>query len=173
MLHFVLVPRTLHAASGDTSVATLHLSGVVPTYFHVTAYALTDGMDLTPKVIVNNRAIGLLHFKYNQNVGSITVSSSTVSGAPEDAANNAYAFGGGTGFRVSFSAGCVSVDAAYNTPFLLTQAGTAVQSVASGTLTTSGIEEDCTLFATYQGTTANLPMGGLYTMDLYITMIAL
>jgi len=159
-------------AAGDTSIANLQVSGMVPVYFQVIANTINAYLDLTPKVVVSKRAIGMIHFKYNENVQSITVSSSTASGAPENSSNVAYSFGGSNGFQVSFRSGCQSIDTTYNAPFTLTNAGTDVKSVLSTSLTTFGIEEDCELDASYTGTSVNLPMAGFYNMNVTITMLS-
>lgn len=163
---------SLWAIAGDQSIANFTVSGLVPTYFTVTSSMISDFIDLTPKVVVVNRSIGLMRFKYNQNVQTLVVSSSTVSGAPEDPSGNAYSFGGVGGFKVAVRAGCQSVDATFNTPFTLTQAGTDIHSALSANLTTSGIEEDCELTVSYTGTSTNLPLGGRYTMNIVVTMTA-
>jgi len=171
VLSGLLYSPLLRAATGDTSIANLQVSGMVPVYFQVIANSINNFLDLTPKVVVTQRAIGMIHFKYNENVASITVSSSTVSGAPENASNVAYSFAAG-GFKVSFRSGCQSVDTPYNTPFTLTNSGTDVKSTLSTSLTTFGIEEDCELDATYTGTSVNLPMAGFYNMNVVITMVS-
>jgi hypothetical protein len=156
----------------DTSIATITLAGVVPSYFSVTLRGQPGELDLTPGITVSNRVVGLLHFKYNQNVQSLTISSSTASGKPENSGGTPYNFGGGGGFKVGIMPGCVTVDPTYNTPFVLTQAGTDVKSVASTTLTTQGVEEDCQVTATYTGTNTSLPMAGLFTLNILVTMIS-
>ncbi len=160
------------AWAGDTSIALLSVAGIVPTYFSVYIRGQPGDLDLTPKAVVNDHPIGLVHFKFNEDILSLTVSSSTATGFPEDASSNAYNFGGGAGFKVAFRAGCQTVDATYNTPFTLTAAGTDVKSATAAALTTFGIEEDCIVTATYQGTTVNLPLGGLYQMNVVLTMVA-
>jgi hypothetical protein len=157
------------AFAADTAIASFNVSGTVPTFFSVTTRGLPGDLDLTPNVTVNNRRIGLLHFKYNANVASLTVSSSTPSGGPEGI-SGAYSFQGG-GFKVSIAAGCTTVDAAYNTPFILTAAGTDVKSIASTTLAT-GIEEDCDLNATWRGTNQALPLAGVYSLNINVTMVS-
>ena len=156
------------ANAADTSIASFNISGTVPTYFSVTTRGMASDLDLTPNVTVNNRRIGLMHFKYNANVASLTISSSTASGAPEGA-SGAYNFQGG--FKVSVGAGCTSVDVAYNTPFVLTGVGTDIKSVASTALA-NGVEEDCDLLASWRGTNQSLPLAGVYSLNINVTMIS-
>jgi hypothetical protein len=160
------------SAIADTSIATLTVTGVVPTYFSVSARSGSEDLDLTPKVAVTNRVIGGIHFKFNENVQSMTISSSTVSGGPEDAGGNPYGFGAGGPFKVGFEAGCASVNPTYNTPVLLTQAGVDVKSVLASALINQGIEEDCNVIASYKGTTTNLPLAGRFSVGIVITMVA-
>lgn len=163
------VHTSVHA---DTSVASVYVSGVVPSYFQVTANSRPGELDLGSGAIVSNRTIGLLHFKYNVNVQNLIVSSSTLSGKPEDSGSNAYSFGGTGNFNVGFRAGCSSVDATYNTPAPLTFAGVDMKSVASGALVLNGIEEDCELITSYTANPVSLPMAGRYELRIIITMVS-
>ncbi|MEZ0391959.1 MAG: hypothetical protein ACAH59_07075 [Pseudobdellovibrionaceae bacterium] len=170
-IRFVLISSLLllpAANAADTAIAGFNVSGTVPTFFSVTTRGMPGDLDLTPKVIVNNRRIGLLHFKYNANIANLTVSSSTASGGPEGT-SGAYNFQGG--FKVSISAGCSSVDAAYNTPFVLTAAGTDVKSAASAALL-NGVEEDCEVLASWKGTNTTLPLAGVYALNINVTMVS-
>ena len=159
-----------YALAADTAIATLNISGDVPTIFSVTARGVPGDLDLSPSVTVNNRLLGLVHFKFNVNAASIKISSSTASGVPENASNVAYSFGA-AGFKVAFTAGCTSVDATYNTPFLLVAAGTDVKSALSAALT-AGIQEDCSVTASWAGTTATLPLAGKYLLTITVTMVS-
>jgi hypothetical protein len=162
-----------YAFAADTAVATLNISGDVPTIFSVSARGMPGDLDLSPSVSVNNRLLGIMHFRYNVNVSSIKIASSTASGVPENATAVAYGFGG-AGFKVAFTAaGCSSVDATYNTPFpLVSGAGTDVKSAGSAALT-AGVEEDCSLTASWAGTAATLPLAGKYSMVITLTMISI
>jgi hypothetical protein len=158
---------TFHPISfaADSAIATFNVSGTVPAVFSVTTRGTPGDLDLSPKVTVNDRRIGLLHFKYNVNIASLTVSSNTASGGPEG--GTAYSFQGG--FKVSIGAGCSTVDPTYNTAFQLTQVGTDIKSVLSTTLV-SGIEEDCEILASWKGTNQALPLAGVYALNISVTM---
>ncbi|MGZ3746019.1 MAG: hypothetical protein ACXWRE_01710 [Pseudobdellovibrionaceae bacterium] len=168
ILAFIFLLRPT-AFAADTTIASFNVSGTVPTFFSATARGLPGDLDLTPNVVVNNRRLGLIHFKYNANVASLTISSNTPSGGPEGT-GGAYDFQGG-GFKISVAAGCATVDPAYNAPFVLTAAGTDVKSVASTALVT-GVEEDCDLFASWRGTNRSLPLAGVYSLNISVTMIS-
>lgn len=157
------------AMAADTSIATLNVSGNVPVVFSVTARGIPGDLDLTPDVSVSNRLLGILHFKYNADVASMEIASSTASGEPENG-GTAYDFAG-AGFQVSVGAGCTSVDATYNTPFTLTNAGTDIKSATAAALT-NGIEEDCDLLASWTGSSATLPLAGKYSMTITVTMVS-
>ena len=156
--------------AADTTIASFNLSSTVPTVFSVTTRGVPGDLDLSPGVQVNNRRIGLVHLKYNANVASLVISSSTASGGPTSGGGAAYSFQGG-GFKVSVSAGCTSVDPTYNTPFTLTNAGTDIKSVLSTALV-SGIEEDCDVLGSWTGTAAALPLAGVYSMQVQVTMMS-
>lgn len=158
------------AIAADISYAHFNVSANVPVVFSVTARGIPGDLDLTPDVVVEDRLIGILHFKYNKNVASLEIASSTASGEPEQA-GTAYDFEGG-GFQVSIGAGCQSVDATYNTAFSLTNAGTDIKSALAAALT-EGIEEDCDLLASWTGTDVNLPLAGKYSMTITVTMTSI
>jgi hypothetical protein len=166
----VLITPVVFAA--DTAIATFNVSGTVPTFFSVTARGMPGDLDLTPNVTVNNRRLGLLHFKYNMSMASLTISSSTASGGPEALSGAVYNFQG-SGFGVSVDAACTSVDATYNTPFTLSNAGTDIKSALAAALVTNGIEEDCEVYGSWQGTNASLPLAGVYAMSVLVTMVSL
>lgn len=159
------------AIAADTAIATLNISGDVPTIFSVEARGMPGDLDLAPSVSVSSRLLGILHFKFNVNAASIKIASSTASGVPENGSAVAYSFGA-AGFKVAIAAGCTSVDATYNTPFLLVAAGTDVKSALSAALT-AGIQEDCSVTASWAGTTATLPLAGKYSMVITVTMVSI
>jgi hypothetical protein len=160
------------ASFANTSIAVITVAGVVPSIFSVTSVAQEADLDLSPGVVVSSRSIGLLHFRYNENLSSLTIASSTSSGAPEDTGGNPYQFGGSGDFKVAFQPTCATVANTYYTPFALTTVGTDVKSVASTTLTT-GVEEYCQLYASYQGMTTTMPIGGRFEMKIVLTMVSL
>lgn len=156
----------------DTAIAVFDLSGTVPTIFSITTRGLPGDLDLTPNVTVSNRRIGLIHLKYNVNVASLVISSDTASGGPESTSGAIYTFQGG-GFQVAVDPACTSVAPAYNTPFTLTNAGTDIKSALAGALVNSGIQEDCEITASWQGTSAKLPLAGVYKLGVTLTMTSL
>lgn len=166
----LLILSTSPLRAADTSIAIFRISGSVPTFFSVTARGMPGDLDLTPNVQVRDRLIGLMHFKYNANIATLTIASNTTSGFPEDSGGGAYSFGAGS-FKVAVGAGCQSVDTTYNTPFALTNAGTDIKSVFSTALT-QGLEEDCELRASWDGTTAAFPLAGIYSLSITVTMVS-
>ena len=104
LLSFFMASTLQPMANGaDTSTASFNISGTVPSYFSVSTRGIASDLDFSPNVIVNNRRIGLMHFKYNMNVASLTIASSTASGQPEGTTGT-YSFQGG--FKVAIAAGC-------------------------------------------------------------------
>jgi hypothetical protein len=166
LVAIIIFSTTPTAFAADTSIAGFNISANVPQFFSATTRGVPGDIDLSPNVVVNNRRIGLVHLKYNINVASLTISSNTASGAPQ-AGGVAYSFQGG--FKVAIAAGCASVDPTYNTPFVLTAAGTDVKSALSAALVT-GIEEDCDITASWVGTSSKLPLAGIYSMTVNVTM---
>jgi hypothetical protein len=164
--------QSTFAGSGDTSIATINLSGSVPEVFSVTARGLPGDLDLTPNVIVNDRLIGILSFKFNESAASITIASSTASGGPE---NGAVAYTFGTAFTVGVVGACTSLDtvALASPGVALTIAGADYKSAAANPLVGNGIQEDCQLAASWGGTAASLPLAGVFSMSVTVTMVAL
>ena len=163
----VFIPR---AFGSDIAIANFDISSNVPVVFSVTALGQPGDLDLSPNVVVSNRLIGLLHFKYNENLASLVISSSTASGGPEAISGATYNFQGG--FKVSISNPCATVDPAFNTPFVLTNVGTDVKSLGSTALT-SGVEENCSVNASWTGTSTSLALAGVYTMSIKVTMTSM
>ncbi len=152
----------------DTSIATLELSGNVPVVFSVTARGLPGDLDLTPGVIVNDRLIGLLHFKYNQDIDTLTITSNTTNGSPENSAAVAYDFN--TAFTVSIPNTCVTATAANA---VLSAANAAVDFKKAVAPLTAGVLEDCPMTASWGGTASALPLAGVYQMTISVTMVSL
>jgi hypothetical protein len=158
--------------AADEAIAYFNISGTVPAIFSVTSRGVPGDLDLSPNVTVNNRRIGLLHFKYNIDVATLLISSNTLSGGPETSSGAVYNFQG-SGFQISFDGTCATVDPSYYTPFTLTNAGVDVRSAAAGALVLSGVEEDCEVFASWQGTIATLPLAGVYSLSVTVTMTSI
>lgn len=157
----------------DTSIAVIDIAGIVPAIFSVTLDSQPNQVDLSPGVFVSNLNIGDLHFRYNENVQNLTISSSTSSGYPENSSGAPYQFGGSGGFKVSFQNTCSTIDSTFYNPFPLTSVGTDVKSAASGSLTTTGVDEHCQIYATYQGTTTSMPLAGRFDMKIVLTMVSI
>ena len=157
--------------AADTATASLNISGNVPTVFSVTTRGIPGDLDLTPGVSVADRLLGIIHLKYNVNVASLKIASTTASGKPEDGGAVAYGFGAG-GFKVKVTAGCSSVAVGFNALFALVAAGTDVKSAASAALA-NGVEEDCSLTASWDGSAAALPLAGKYSMGVVVTFVSI
>jgi hypothetical protein len=165
-------------ADADVAVGTLNISGNVPVIFSLTVRGLPGDLDLTPGVSVTDRLLGLIHFKYNMDIASLALTSSTASGVPENSSNVAYAFGG-VGFKYRFGA-CTTVVAAGQANFSIVAAGTSdnLQAAAANQPSTlgHGVEEDCSLMASWGGATivsGQLPLADRYSMTLTLTMTSI
>ncbi len=161
------------AASADTSIANIVVSGYVPSFFSVVSTAQPADLDLSPGVVINGRTIGTLAFLYNISIQSLTVASSTMSGAPEDVNGNPYQFGGTGDFQIAVSPGCDSVAPAYQSPFIITNVPVDIKSAAAAALVNSGVQEQCQVSASYVGTNTTLPMAGRFEMRIVVTMVSI
>jgi hypothetical protein len=173
----VIAIGTQASAAGDTAIANLNISGTVPAVFSVTARGLPGDLDLTPGSIVIDRVIGLLHFKYNENA-TITIASSTANGLPANAGGTDYPFLAGNGLKVKYIGTCDSLDSAtFGAGVTLLAAGANYASTKATDLVlnnaSNGIEEDCTIVANWKGTASTLPLAGVYSMSMTVTMVAL
>lgn len=162
----------------DVAIGTLNISGNVPVIFSLMVRGLPGELDLTPGVTVTDRMLGIIHFKYNMDIASLALTSSTASGVPENSANDAYPFGG-IGFKYRFGA-CTSVIAAGQANFSIVAAGTSDNLEAAAAQQPStlgyGIEEDCSLMASWGGSTivsGQLPLADKYSMTLTLTMTSI
>ncbi len=163
------------AMAADTSIASLNMSGNVPTVFSVTARGLPGDLDLTPGVIVNDRLLGIIHFKYNVDIASLLLTSDSATGAPM---NGGTAYPAGTAFTYKFS-NCQAVNAVGEADFSI---ATSTSPELTGLAATQpaalgyGIEEDCDLTASWGGqtiTAGQIPLAGKYTQTLTLTMVSI
>lgn len=145
-----------YAGSGDTSIALLNMSGSVPEVFSVTARGLPGDLDLTPNVVVVDRLIGILHFKFNLNAASITVSGA-IGGV-------GYTFGS----AMTLNAACTSITMAA----VAATASADYKTAGAAALVGTGIEEDCQVLASWGGTVQPLPLAGVVTVTITVTMVA-
>lgn len=177
-LAFLVIPMVGSIARGDVAIGTLNISGNVPVIFSMQVRGLPGDLDLTPGVTVNNRLLGTFHFKYNVDVASIALTSSTASGVPENSANEAYPFGG-VGFKFKFGA-CTTIAAAGQADFSIVAAGTSdnLEAAAANQPSTlgHGIEEDCDLMASWGGAAivaGQIPLADKYSQTLTLTMTSM
>jgi hypothetical protein len=159
----------------DSSSAAVVLSGNVPTIFSLTARGLPGDLDLTPGVSVTDRTVGIFHFKYNLDIATLTLASTSATGTPM---NGATAFPAGTAFTYKFAAGCASVNATGLASFSIALGvSPALVNAAAGQPSTLGygIEEDCQLTASWGGQTlaaGQIPLSGVYSETLTLTMVS-
>lgn len=165
--------KLAYAGVGDTSIATINLSGSVPEVFSVTARGLPGDLDLTPNVVVVNRLIGILHFKFNEDAASIKVAGAiggvgyTFASAFKVSTPACTALNNGVAPGMDYAGGGVALVAAPGTDYASTAAGDLVGSNGG-----VGIEEDCSLVASWTGTASTLPLAGIVTVTITVTMIA-
>lgn len=163
------------ANAADTSIALLNISGSVPAVFSVTARGLPGDLDLTPGVIVNDRLIGILHFKYNNDVATLTVGA-PAPGLPANG-GTAYPFGGGGGMVFSGNACNTIDDALLGAVTDLDPAVDVASAAATGVIAGGfGYEEDCSLSASWVGqaiVAGQIPLAGVYSMSITVTMVSI
>lgn len=159
-----------YAMAADTAEGTMNISGNVPVVFSLTTRGIPGDLDLTPNVVVNDRLIGIVHFKYNVDIASLTMASDTVSGTPENA-GTPYDFAGAA-FQFKFDA-CTTIEATYEALFAISNVPTNIEDPATTSGLTNGVEEDCNLTASWGGTNASLPLAGKYSMTITFTMTSI
>ncbi len=167
---------TSTAMAADTSIASINMSGNVPTVFSVTARGLPGDLDLTPGVLVNDRLLGIFHFKYNVDIASLLLTSTSATGTPM---NGATAYPAGTAFTYKFSACQAVIDATGEVNFSIA-GSTSVDFVEIAAQQPStlgyGIEEDCLLTSSWGGqaiVAGRIPLAGRYTQTLTLTMVSI
>ena len=174
-LAVIMQAMALTAFAADTSIATLQMSGNVPTVFSVTVRGLPGDLDLTPGVIVNDRLLGIFHFEYNLDIASLAMTSTSATGTPM---NGATAYPAGTAFSYKFSA-CQAVNATGEANFsIVASTSPALVPIAADQPSTLGygIEEECNLTASWGGqtlVTGQIPLAGVYEQLLTLTMVSI
>lgn len=177
--YFVIIGQMLvgpMANAADTSIAGLSLSGNVPTIFSVVARGIPGDLDLTPGVVVTDRLIGIFHFKYNNDIASILLTSNSATGTPM---NGASAYPAGTAFTYKFSAGCQPIKALGEANFSIalgTSADFVDLAASQPVLQGHGFEEDCQLTSSWGGqaiVAGQIPVAGKYSMTLTLTMVSI
>ena len=163
------------AFAADTSIAAIEMSGSVPTVFSVTARGLPGDLDLTPGVVVNDRLLGIFHFKYNIDIASLKLTSSSATGTPM---NGASAYPAGTAFTYKFGT-CAAVNAVGTAAFSIATSTSAELTGLAATqpvLLGHGLEMDCDLTASWGGqtiTAGQIPLAGKYSQTLTLTMVSI
>lgn len=162
----------------DTAIGTLNISGNVPAVFSLSVRGMPGDLDLSPGVTVTDRLMGIIHFKYNIDIGTIALTSDTASGVPENSSGVAYPFGG-AGFTYKFGT-CTSIAATGQADFSIAAAGVSDNLVAAAANQPStlgyGIEEDCELMASWSGAAivnGRMPLADRYSAVLTLTMTSL
>ncbi|HAR41313.1 MAG TPA: hypothetical protein DCS07_01570 [Bdellovibrionales bacterium] len=178
---FLSSPPTPSGA--DQAEAYINLSGNVPAFFEIWVRGVPGDLDLGPRIIVNDRLLGIMHLKYNLNLQSLTFKSDTLDGKLH---NGASVWGGTMTFKVGGGATCMTVGgAAGGVASQLIPSGPAVGQLGGGAdvhhpdvqdLATNfgyGLEEDCPVMASWSGVNQDLPLAGVFMMKITITMVSL
>lgn len=178
LVTFILVSLTsLLPAAADVALGTLNISGNVPVVFSLTVRGIPGDLDLTPGATVTDRLLGIVHFKYNVDIATLVLTSDKASGMPENA-TGAYPFSG-VGFKYKFSAACASVIAAGEANFTIAGAGAALENTVAGDKPSGlgyGIEEDCSLMASWGGAAVvagRIPLADRYSQTITLTMTSI
>lgn len=164
-INLFIIHPFLTAWGADVSSGTLQLSGVIPEIFSLQVRGVPGDLDFSPKVVVNHRTLGLIHVKYNIPLDRFELKTNTASGLPENF----------SGIPVPLSTPMtyvVNCNSAVNTPTTATEiaAGADIKSVATGLSNGYGIEEDCLLTSSWVGTSLQLPVAGIYSEIITITL---
>ncbi|MCM2276719.1 MAG: hypothetical protein NDJ89_01425 [Oligoflexia bacterium] len=154
------------AVAADISTASLLLSGNVPAVFSVTVRGYPGEFDLGPNTTVVDRVVGILHFKYNMPIASISFASSTASGRLENAAAQNITFATGGDYLKS-TAGCTILDQVAGKLDGATDLAPALSVLAGAAPTTADM--DCPLMMSWT-TGASMQRAGVYSMTVTVTM---
>ena len=171
-------------ARADQATGYINLSGTVPAYFELWVRGVPGDLDLSPRVVVNDRLLGLLHVKYNINLGSLTLQSDKANGLPQDASNADW--GGTMSYKVVGGTACKTVGGKTGAvASVAIPSGSAANTTMGGSMDVhnvdvedlatnfgSGLEEDCPLTASWAGVAKDLPLAGVYSMKITATMIS-
>jgi len=171
-----LMSSAAFADTADSSEANIQISGNVPVIFSLTVRGLPGDLDLTPGVIVNDRTLGIFHFKYNIDIASLLLTSDSATGAPM---NGATAYNASVPFTFKFGVCATVADAVGEVDMTLAAGTSADMKEAAGAQPSGlgyGIEEDCELTASWGGeavTPGQIPLSGKYSETLTLTMVSI
>lgn len=166
----ISLTTSLFSAHAFAATGTIQLSGNVAEVFQLQVRGVPGDLDLSPKSVITDRLLGLLHLKYNKPMTDFSLSADTASGLPEDANGTAIDQAVPMTFTVQ---NCASADGTAvinatdwggSTPFTVIAADAALAGASTG------IEEDCELRASWTGTDAALPLAGVYKMTITATI---
>lgn len=165
LFNLFLTSQFFSAFGSDVSSGTLQLSGMIPEIFSLQVRGVPGDLDFSPKAIVNNRTLGLIHLKYNIPLDRFEIKSNTTSGLPENSNGTPVPLS----TPMSYVVTCAS---AVSSPTTATEiaAGADIKSLATGLSNGYGIEEDCILTSSWVGTSLHLPVAGIYTEIIIITL---
>ena len=155
-----------NAFAVDISTASLIISGNVPAVFSVAVRGYPGEMDLGPGTTVVDRVVGILHFKYNMPIATISFGADTVSGRLENAAAANITFATGGDYLES-GAGCTILDNGAGKLDGATDLAPALSAKAAGAPATA--EMDCPLTMSWT-TGAAMQAAGVYSMTVTVTM---
>ena len=176
------VTSNVFAAPTDVVQGQINLSGNVPVFFELWVRGVPGDLDLSGFNDVNDRLLGILHVKYNQDIASLIVKSSTASGKLQNAGVDwtgvmTYEAMGDAatcktiGTTTAGVAGTVVSIAAAD--IVSGGAGKDLHSVTAADLAgtvSSGLEEDCSFTGTWDAPDVALPLAGVYKDVLTFTM---
>lgn len=166
ILSVLFAPALALAVISDVSTGTLQISGYIPEIFSLQVRGVPGDLDFSPKVVVNNRLLALIHLKYNIPVASFELRSSTVSGLPENSQSAPVPLATPMSYLVT----CISA-VSTPTPASVMYAGVDIKSAETLLLDGLGIEEDCRLTASWTGTdSTRIPAAGIYSEVLTLSI---
>lgn len=148
----------------DISTASLIVSGNVPAVFSVMVRGYPGELDLGPNTTVVDRVVGILHFKYNMPINTITIGANTASGRLENAANANITFATGGDYLDST---CAVLDNGVGKLDGATDLAPALSVKAAGAPATADV--DCPLTMSWT-TGAAMQAAGVYSMTITVTM---
>lgn len=165
----------IFAAPADVSQGDFTISGSVPEIFSLQVRGVPGDLDLSPNVVVNDRLLALIHLKYNLPLASLVIKSDSATGLPTLNGAGVTAAPFATAMSLSVT-GCTTVDAAAGAAITPANLGAGTWDIKTtvagffGAGFTAGLEEECSVTASWVGTATAIPLAGKYSMTVTVVM---
>ena len=167
----ILIPLRATTTT-DTVSTTIEVSGYVPEHFSIrTTYVKPIDIEFGGTTESSDGTmINTIKFQYNVPVANILIASDTVTGQPETPTGRAIS-SIGQSISFKFVQGCKSVESNFQQPFSVTSTGVDVKSSYAAD-PPEAVEEECQIYAKWNGSRSSRPLAGRYSMAMKVTIIS-